>query len=361
MKVFYNFNAGPCVLPKPAVESTIEAIRNFDGTGIGLLEISHRTPGWERVMKETADLWRELLNIPSNYQVLFLGGGASTQFFTVPANLLNKKAAYLQTGVWAKKAIKEAKFYGEVEVVASSEDKNYTYIPKGYTIPKDADYFHITTNNTIYGTEIHEDMDCPVTLVADMSSDIMSRPVDVKKYGLIYGGAQKNVGPAGVTFVIVREDILGKVDRKLQTMVDYRTHIGEEEKNRSMFNTPPVLPIFVMHETLKWVKSLGGVTAMNKINKEKAALLYNEIDRNKMFVGTAVKEDRSLMNVCFVMADQYKDKEADFMAFAKECGMVGIKGHRSVGGFRASLYNACPVESVKALVECMQEFEKKNA
>jgi len=361
MKVFHNFNAGPCVLPKPAVESTIEAIRNFDGTGIGLLEISHRTPGWERVMKETADLWRELLNIPDNYQVLFLGGGASTQFFTVPANLLNKKAAYLQTGVWAKKAVKEAKFYGEVEVVASSEDKNYTYIPKGYTIPKDADYFHITTNNTIYGTEIHEDMDCPVTLVADMSSDIMSRPVDVKKYGLIYGGAQKNVGPAGVTFVIVREDILGKVDRKLQTMVDYRTHIGDEEKNRSMFNTPPVLPIFVMHETLKWVKSLGGVTAMNKINKEKAALLYNEIDRNKMFVGTAVKEDRSLMNVCFVMADQYKDKEADFMAFAKECGMVGIKGHRSVGGFRASLYNACPVESVKALVECMQEFEKKNA
>ena len=354
MKVFYNFNAGPCVLPKPAVESTIEAIRNFDGTGIGLLEISHRTPGWERVMKETADLWRELLNIPDNYQVLFLGGGASTQFFTVPANLLNKKAAYLQTGVWAKKAVKEAKFYGEVEVVASSEDK-------GYTIPKDADYFHITTNNTIYGTEIHEDMDCPVTLVADMSSDIMSRPVDVKKYGLIYGGAQKNVGPAGVTFVIVREDILGKVDRKLQTMVDYRNHIGDEEKNRSMFNTPPVLPIFVMHETLKWVKSLGGVTAMNKINKEKAALLYNEIDRNKMFVGTAVKEDRSLMNVCFVMADQYKDKEADFMAFAKERGMVGIKGHRSVGGFRASLYNACPVESVKALVECMQEFEKKNA
>ena len=361
MKVFHNFNAGPCVLPKPAIESTIEAIRNFDGTGIGLLEISHRTPGWERVMKETADLWRELLNIPDNYQVLFLGGGASTQFFTVPANLLNKKAAYLQTGVWAKKAVKEAKFYGEVEVVASSEDKNYTYIPKGYTIPKDADYFHITTNNTIYGTEIHEDMDCPVTLVADMSSDIMSRPVDVKKYGLIYGGAQKNVGPAGVTFVIVREDILGKVDRKLQTMVDYRTHIGDEEKNRSMFNTPPVLPIFVMHETLKWVKSLGGVTAMNKINKEKAALLYNEIDRNKMFVGTAVKEDRSLMNVCFVMADQYKDKEADFMAFAKERGMVGIKGHRSVGGFRASLYNACPVESVKALVECMQEFEKKNA
>ncbi|KGN78672.1 MFS transporter [Porphyromonadaceae bacterium COT-184 OH4590] len=361
MKTFHNFNAGPCVLPKPAIESAIEAIRNFDGTGIGLLEISHRTPGWERVMKETADLWRELLNIPDNYKVLFLGGGASTQFFHVPANLLGKKAAYLQTGVWAKKAVKEAKFYGEVEVVASSEDKNYSYIPKNYTIPTDVDYFHITTNNTIYGTEIHTDIDSPVTLVADMSSDIMSRPVDIKKYGLIYGGAQKNVGPAGVTFVIVREDLLGKLDRKLQTMVDYRTHVGTEERDRSMFNTPPVFPIFVMHETLKWVKSIGGLEAMYKINKEKAGMLYDEIDRNKMFVGTAEKEDRSLMNVCFVMAEQYKDKEADFMAFAKERGMVGIKGHRSVGGFRASIYNACPVESVKALVECMQEFEKLNA
>lgn len=361
MKTFHNFNAGPCVLPKPAIESAIEAIRNFDGTGIGLLEISHRTPGWERVMKETADLWRELLNIPDNYKVLFLGGGASTQFFHVPANLLGKKAAYLQTGVWAKKAVKEAKFYGEVEVVASSEDKNYSYIPKNYTIPTDIDYFHITTNNTIYGTEIHTDIDSPVTLVADMSSDIMSRPVDIKKYGLIYGGAQKNVGPAGVTFVIVREDLLGKLDRKLQTMVDYRTHVGTEERDRSMFNTPPVFPIFVMHETLKWVKSIGGLEAMYKINKEKAGMLYDEIDRNKMFVGTAEKEDRSLMNVCFVMAEQYKDKEADFMAFAKERGMVGIKGHRSVGGFRASIYNACPVESVKALVECMQEFEKLNA
>lgn len=361
MKTFHNFNAGPCVLPKPAIESAIEAIRNFDGTGIGLLEISHRTPGWERVMKETADLWRELLKIPDNYKVLFLGGGASTQFFHVPANLLGKKAAYLQTGVWAKKAVKEAKFYGEVEVVASSEDKNYSYIPKNYTIPTDVDYFHITTNNTIYGTEIHTDIDSPVTLVADMSSDIMSRPVDIKKYGLIYGGAQKNVGPAGVTFVIVREDLLGKLDRKLQTMVDYRTHVGTEERDRSMFNTPPVFPIFVMHETLKWVKSIGGLEAMYKINKEKAGMLYDEIDRNKMFVGTAEKEDRSLMNVCFVMAEQYKDKEADFMAFAKERGMVGIKGHRSVGGFRASIYNACPVESVKALVECMQEFEKLNA
>ncbi|HOU98723.1 MAG TPA: 3-phosphoserine/phosphohydroxythreonine transaminase [Bacteroidales bacterium] len=357
----HNFNAGPCVLPKQAIESTIEAIRDFDNTGIGLLEISHRTPGWERIMAETEQLWRELLNIPNDYAVLFLGGGASTQFYTVAANLLGKKAAYLQTGVWAKKAIKEAKLYGEVVVVASSEDKNYTYIPKNYTIPTDADYFHITTNNTIYGTEIKYDMDCPIPLVADMSSDIMSRPVDVTKYALIYGGAQKNVGPAGVTFVIVRKDILGKVERKLPTMVDYRTHIGAEPKDNSMFNTPPVISIFVMHETLKWLKSIGGVAEMNKINQKKAELLYNEIDRNKMFVGTAVKEDRSIMNICFVMAEQYKDKEADFMAFAKEKGMVGIKGHRSVGGFRASCYNACPIESVQALVECMQEFEKMHA
>lgn len=356
----HNFNAGPCVLPKQAIESAIEAIRDFDNTGIGILEISHRTPGWERVMAETEQLWRDLLNIPDDYAVLFLGGGASTQFFEVPANLMKKKAAYLQTGVWAKKAAKEAKFYGEVEIVASSEDKNYTYIPKGYKIPTDADYFHITTNNTIYGTEIHEDIDSPVTLVADMSSDIMSRPVDVKKYGLIYGGAQKNVGPAGVTFVIVRKDLLGQTGRNLQTMVDYRTHIGDEPRNNSMFNTPPVFPIFVMHETLKWVKELGGVEEMYRRNKKKAELLYNEIDRNSLFVGTAVKEDRSLMNVCFVMAPGHEALESEFMAFAKEKGMVGIKGHRSVGGFRASIYNACPLESVEALVACMQEFEKMH-
>lgn len=351
----HNFNAGPCVLPRVAVESAIEAIRDFDGTGVGVLEISHRTPGWDRIMQETKELWRELLNIPDDYAVLFLGGGASTEFYFVPANLMSKKAAYLQTGVWAKKAIKEAKLYGEVEIVASSEDKNYTYIPKDYTIPTDADYFHITTNNTIYGTELHTDIDSPIPLVADMSSDILSRPIDVSKYGLIYGGAQKNVGPAGVAFVIVRKDILGKVERNLPTMMDYRTHINKD----SMFNTPPVFPIFVMHETLKWLKGLGGVEAIQKINKHKAELLYNEIDRNKLFVGTAVKEDRSLMNVCFVMADEYKDKEADFLKFADEKGMVGIKGHRSVGGFRASIYNACPTESVEALVACMQEFEKK--
>lgn len=356
----HNFNAGPCVLPKSAIESAIEAIRDFDNTGIGILEISHRTPGWERIMQETDQLWRELLNIPEDYAVLFLGGGASTQFFEVPANLLSKKAAYLQTGVWAKKAIKEAKFYGEVEVLASSEDKNYSYIPKGYTIPTDIDYFHITTNNTIYGTEIKEDINSPVPLVADMSSDILSRPVDISKYAVIYGGAQKNVGPAGVTFVIVKKDILGKVERKLQTLVDYRTHIGASIKDSSMFNTPPVFPIFVMHETLKWVKELGGLEAMHKINTEKAQLLYDEIDRNKLFVGTAAKEDRSIMNVCFVMAEGYQEKESEFLEFAKSKGMVGIKGHRSVGGFRASIYNACPRESVEALVGCMQEFEKAN-
>ena len=356
----HNFNAGPCVLPREAVESAIEAIRDFDNTGIGLLEISHRTPGWERIMAETEQLWRDLLNIPDDYAVMFLGGGASTQFFEVPANLLKKKAAYLQTGVWAKKAAKEAKFYGEVEIVASSEDKNYTYIPKGYKIPTDADYFHITTNNTIYGTEIHEDIDSPITLVADMSSDIMSRPVDVKKYGMIYGGAQKNVGPAGVTFVIIRKDLIGSSERPLQTMVNYATHYPEEARNHSMFNTPPVLPIFVMHETLKWVKAQGGVEAMYKINKKKAETLYNEIDRNSMFVGTAVKEDRSMMNVCFVMSEPYADLAPEFLEFAKGKGMVGIKGHRLVGGFRASCYNALPKESVEALVACMQEFAEAH-
>ena len=353
----YNFNAGPCVLPRQAVDASIEAIRNFDNTGIGLLEISHRTPGWEKVMSECVALWRELLNIPDNYKVLFVGGGASTQFFTVPSNLMSAKAAFLETGVWAKKAMKEAKFYGEAVTVASSADKTYSYIPKEYTIPTDADYFHITTNNTIYGTEIKEDIDSPITLVADMSSDIMSRPVDISKYGVIYGGAQKNVGPAGVTFVIVREDLLGKVERQIPSMVDYRSHI----KGDSMYNTPPVFPIYVMYQTLKWVKSLGGVEKMQEINQNKAALLYDEIDRNKMFAGTAAKEDRSLMNVCFVMQEDHKEKEAEFMAFAKEQGMVGIKGHRSVGGFRASIYNSCPVESIEALVNCMQEFEKKNS
>lgn len=352
----HNFNAGPCVLPKPAIESAIAAIRDFDNTGIGILEISHRTPGWERIMAETEQLWRDLLNIPDDYAVIFLGGGASTQFFEVPANLLNKKAAYLQTGVWAKKAAKEAKFYGEVEIVASSEDKNYTYIPKGYTIPTDADYFHITTNNTIFGTEMRQDPDVKVPLVADMSSDIFSRPVDVSKYDIIYAGAQKNLAPAGVTIAIVREEALGHVDRAIPTMLDYRTHI----KKGSMFNTPPCLPVFAALQTLKYYKELGGVKVLEKMNIEKAALLYDEIDRNKLFRGTVVPEDRSIMNVCFVMNDEYKELEEEFAKFAAEQGMVGIKGHRSVGGFRASLYNALPKSSVEALIATMQEFERKH-
>ena len=356
MKQVHNFNAGPCVLPKEAIAASIEALKDFAGTGMSVIEVSHRSKEWEAVMDECRALWRELLDIPEEYDILFLGGGASMQFLMVAMNLLEKKAAYLETGVWAKKALKEAKGIGEAVCVASSADKTYCYIPKDYTIPADADYFHITTNNTIYGTEIRTDMDCPVTLVADMSSDIMSRPVDVKKYGMIYGGAQKNVGPAGVTFVIVRKDILGKVSRYLPTMLDYRTHAGEG----SMFNTPPVFSIYVMTQTLKWLKSIGGLKAIQKMNEEKAMLLYNEIDRNSMFVGTAAKEDRSYMNICFVMSEQYKDKEADFMAFAKERNMIGIKGHRSVGGFRASTYNACPKESVQALVDCMKEFEQLN-
>lgn len=305
-------------------------------------------------MDECRTLWRELLNIPETHEIVFLGGGASLQFLYVAMNYLEKKAAYLETGVWAKKALKEAKGIGEAYALASSADKNYSYIPKGYEIPTDIDYFHITTNNTIYGTEIKEDIDCPVPLIADMSSDIMSRPVDVSKYDLIYGGAQKNVGPAGVIFAIIRKDSLGRVSRYLPAMLDYRNHI----EKLSMYNTPPVFSIFMMNETLKWLKSIGGVPAIQKINQRKADLLYSEIDRNPLFVGTAAKEDRSLMNVCFVMAPGYEALQDEFLAFAKECGMIGIKGHRSVGGFRASLYNACTVEDVQALVDCMKEFEE---
>ena len=352
----HNFSAGPSILPRVAIENAAKAILDFDAIGLSLLEISHRSADFEAVNNEAEALFRELLQVPDNYKILFLGGGASTQFFQVPYNLLEKKAGYVNTGVWANKAIKEARLFGETDVVASSEDKNFNYIPKNYTIPTDLDYLHITTNNTIYGTEYKTDIDSPVTLVADMSSDILSRPVDVSKYGLIYGGAQKNIGPAGVTFVIVREDILGKVSRKLPSMVDYRNHIA----NQSMFNTPPVFAIYVVRETLRWLKSIGGVPAIQKLNEEKAALLYEEIDRNPLFEGTAVKEDRSLMNICFVMTEKYADLAPQFLEFAKSKGMVGIKGHRLVGGFRASTYNALPKESVQALVDCMREFEKMH-
>ena len=352
----HNFNAGPSILPRVAVENSAKAILDLNGIGLSLLEISHRSKDFQGILDETMALFKELLGIPAGYQVIFLGGGASMQFCMIPYNFLNRKAAYLETGVWAQKAIKEAKFFGEVNIVASSSDKNFTYIPKGYAIPTDVDYFHITTNNTIYGSEIRVDMDSPVPLVADMSSDILSRPVDVSKYSLIYGGAQKNLGPAGVTFVIIKEEMLGKVERKIPTMLNYATHLKEP----SLFNTPPVFAIYTCLETLRWIKGLGGVKVMEQMNLRKANLLYDTIDNSKMFTGTVEKASRSMMNICFVMKEAYKGKEDAFMEFAKSRGMIGIKGHRSVGGFRASTYNALPIESVQALVDAMNEFEKNN-
>lgn len=353
MKTVHVFNAGPCLLPEPVLDAAVKSLKNFKDTGVSILSISHRTKEWESTMDECRSLWKELLNIPDGYEVLFLGGGASLQFLYVAMNFLEKKAAYLDTGVWAHKALKEAKGLGEAYAIACSDDKNYNYIPKGFTIPTDIDYLHVTTNNTIYGTEMKEDLDSPVPLIADMSSDILSRPVDVSKYALIYGGAQKNAGPAGVAFAIVRKDALGKVSRYIPTMLDYRVHVDKG----SMFNTPPVFSVFVMNETLKWVKAQGGVEALYRRNVKKAETLYAEIDRNSLFVGTAAKEDRSLMNVCFVMSEGNEGLQDEFLNFAKGEGMVGIKGHRSVGGFRASIYNACSQEDVDALVACMRQFE----
>lgn len=352
----YNFNAGPSILPDVVLEAAAKAIIDFNGTGLSLLSISHRTPDFEAVLAEAQSLMRELLGVPDNYKIYFVGGGASTQFFHIPANFLGKKAGYVHTGVWTKKAIKEAKYYGEVEVLASSEDENFTYIPKGFAIPEDLDYLYICANNTIYGTEYKCDIDSPVPVIADMSSNILSRPIDVSKYAMIYGGAQKNLAPAGVAFVIIRDDMLDKVVRKLPSMVNVNTHV----ENDSMFNTPPVFPIYVLRETLKWMKAEGGLAAIHARNEQKAAMLYAEIDRNSLFRGTAVKEDRSSMNICFVMSEGNEALAEEFMTFAKSRGMVGIKGHRLVGGFRASCYNACPVEAVEALVACMQEFEKMH-
>ena len=353
----YNFNAGPSVLPDVVLEAAAKAVIDFNGTGLSVLSISHRTPEFEAVLAEAESLMRELLCIPDNYKIYFVGGGASTQFFHIPANFLGGKAGYVHTGVWTKKAIKEAKYYGEVEVVASSEDKNFSYIPKGFEIPADLDYLYICANNTIYGTEYKCDIDSPVPLIADMSSNILSRPIDVSKYAMNYGGAQKNLAPAGVTFVIIRDDMLEQVKRKLPSMVNVNTHV----ENGSMFNTPPVFPIYVLSQTLRWLKAEGGVEAIHERNERKAAMLYAEIDRNPLFKGTAAKEDRSSMNICFVMNDGYEALADEFFAMAKERGMVGIKGHRLVGGFRASCYNACPVEAVEALVKCMQDFEKMHA
>ncbi len=354
----HNFNPGPAVLPKEVLESSAQAILDLNGIGLSLLEVSHRSKDFESILEETIVLMKELLNISKDYHVLFLGGGASTQFATIPMNFLRTKSAYLETGSWANKAMKESKGFGETLCVASSKDKNFSYIPKGYKIPADADYFHITTNNTIYGTEIRYDMDSPVPLVADMSSDILSRQMDVSKYAVIYGGAQKNIGPAGVTVVIIKDDMLNKIatdKRHIPTMFDYRTHV----ENNSLYNTPPVMPIFAVKETLKWVKSIGGLKKMEEINNEKANMLYDAIDNSRVFVGTAEKDSRSIMNICFVMKPEYAEKESNFAEMAKSHRLVGITGHRSVGGFRASVYNALSKESVIALIDCMKEFERK--
>ena len=351
----FNFNAGPSILPREVIENTAKQILDFNGSGLSLMEISHRAKDFQPVVDETTALIKELLDIPEGYSVIFLGGGASLQFMQIPANFLIKKAGYLNTGTWAKKALKEAKHFGEVVEVASTASDNYTHLPHNFTIPADIDYLHVTSNNTIYGTELRKDIDSPVPLIGDMSSDIMSRPVDVSRYDAIYAGAQKNMAMAGVPVVIVKDDMLGKAPRELPTMIDYRTHV---EKG-SMFNTPPVVPLYSLLETMRWCKAQGGVNEMDRRARERAHILYDEIDRNKLFRGTVATDDRSLMNICFVMNDEYKDLEKPFLDFATGQGMVGIKGHRSVGGFRASCYNAQPVESVKALVKCMQEFEAK--
>lgn len=343
-------------MPREVIENTAKQCLDFNGSGLSLMEISHRAKDFQPVVDEAVALIKELLQVPEGYSVLFLGGGASLEFCMVPYNFLIKKAAYLNTGTWAKKAMKEAKLFGEVVEVASSADKNYTYIPKGWACPDDADYLHVTTNNTIYGTEIRKELDVNVPLIGDMSSDIFSRPVDVAKYDCIYAGAQKNLAMAGVTLVIVKDDKLGQAPRQIPTMLDYRTHV---EKG-SMFNTPPVVPIYCALENLRWIKKNGGVEAMDKRAHERAEIVYGEIDRNKLFHGTVVDEDRSIMNICFVMNEEYKDLEKPFLDYATARGMVGIKGHRSVGGFRASCYNAQTIEGVNALVQCMKDFEAEH-
>lgn len=350
----HNFYAGPSILSEYTIRNTADAIINFADMGLSILEVSHRSKQFQAVIDEATALVKELLEIPEGFHVLWLGGGASMQFCMIPYNLLAKRAAYIDTGTWASNAIKEARLFGDVDVVASSKEAGYTFIPKGFEVPADVDYFHYTSNNTIYGTEIRKDPVVPCRMVADMSSDIFSRPINFSNYDAIYAGAQKNLAPAGVTLVIVREDALGKVDRPIPTMLDYRTHI----KKGSMFNTPPVLPIFSALQTLRYYKQLGGISELERRDLEKAAYLYDAIDSSTMFQGTVTDPaDRSIMNVCFVMTPEYKDLEADFVEFCAQRGIVGIKGHRSVGGFRASLYNALPIESVKVLVDAMNDFE----
>lgn len=350
----HNFSAGPSILPQEVIKKAAEAVVELEGTGLSLIEISHRSKEFIAVMEKAQSLALELMGLEGKgYKALFLQGGASLQFLNVAYNLFNKKAAYLNTGTWASKAIKEAKLFGEVIEVASSKDANFNYIPKGYTIPEDADYFHITTNNTIFGTQIKKIPQTNVTLVSDMSSDIFSRQLDFSKFGLIYAGAQKNMGPAGATLVVVREDLLGKVTRAIPSMLNYKIHADSE----SMFNTPPVFAVYVSMLTLQWIKDLGGIAGIEKKNEEKAKVMYAEIDRNPLFKGFAATEDRSAMNATFNLTDD-STKEV-FDKLAKEAGLSGINGHRSVGGYRASMYNALPLESVQALVEAMQEFERK--
>ncbi|MDM1048857.1 3-phosphoserine/phosphohydroxythreonine transaminase [Sphingobacterium hotanense] len=352
----HNFGAGPCILPKEVFEEASKAVLDFNGTGLSILEVSHRSKEFEAVVVETERLVRELLNVPQGYSILFLQGGASQQFPMVPMNLLPEggKAAYLDTGVWATKAAKEAKKLGQVEIVASSSDKNYTYIPKDYSIPADAAYFHFTSNNTIYGTEVFETPQTSLPVVVDMSSDILSRKIDVSEFDLIYAGAQKNMGPAGVTLVIIKDELFGKSGRTNPTIFEYEAHA----KAGSMYNTPPVFSIYVSMLNLRWLKAKGGVEVIEQENIIKARTLYDEIDRNPFFKGTANVEDRSRMNVTFIMENP--DLEAEFLELAKERGLIGIKGHRSVGGFRASIYNALTISSINALVDAMREFEEKH-
>ena len=351
----YNFNAGPSMLPREVVEQTAAAVLDYNGMGLSLMELSHRSAEFKPILDEARALLKELLDVPQGYEVLFLGGGASMHFCMVPFNLLARKAAYLNTGVWSSKAIKEARLFGEVIEVASSADKAFSYIPKGFDIPAEADYLHVTSNNTIYGTQLRKDIDSPVPLVADMSSDILSRPVDVSKYSCIYGGAQKNLAQSGLSFVIVRESALGKVERAIPSILDYGVHIA----NGSMFNTPPTLPTYTALCNLRWVKEQGGVLEMGRRAAERAAVVYDEIDRNPLFRGTAVDDDRSYMNIDFVMAPGYEELEGAFMEYAAARGVVAIKGHRSVGGFRASCYNAMPLEGARMLAECMRGFENE--
>ncbi len=352
----HNFSAGPAILPESVMQEAAQACIEFNGMGMSILEISHRSKQFDAVEAEARQLVHEIGGFDDRFAVLFLSGGASTQFAMAPMNLLKEgeKAAYVDTGVWASKAMKEAKLFGSVEVLASSKEANYSFIPKGYDIPSDAAYLHLTSNNTIYGTQLHEFPQSPVPIVCDMSSDMFSRPFDVEQFGLIYAGAQKNIGPAGVTVVIVRKDLIGRSERKLPSMFDYKLHMD----NGSMFNTPPVFPLYVTMLTLRWLKANGGLAAIQQHNQAKAAILYNEIDANPLFKGTVAVEDRSLMNVCFLPTNP--EHEEPFMAAAKAAGIDGIKGHRSVGGFRASIYNAMPQSSVQVLVDVMRDFAKQN-